>query len=80
MSHDGTERGRTDGRNGFTKEELKAAIKEAANEWLDKKFMQFGRWSLMSIAAAAIVAVLYFVLVVNGWSHLPPALKPPFEH
>ncbi len=75
MSHDGTERRRTDGRSGFTKDELKDAMKKAMAEWLDRKFMQFGKWSLASIGAALVVALLYFILMTNGWSHLPQTLQ-----
>lgn len=49
------------------KNELKRLMKEALKEWLDEKFADFGRWSFMSIAAAALVALTYFIFWVNDW-------------
>ena len=48
-------------------EETKAVVKEALTEWLDGKFAQFGRWSFYGIAAAGLAALVYFILVHNGW-------------
>ena len=48
-------------------EKIKDAIKEAAREWLDARFAEFGRWSAMAIAAAGLFAVIYFILKMNGW-------------
>lgn len=47
----------------------KSVIKEALKEWLDEKFEQFGKWTAGAIAAAMLVALLYFVLTYNGWKH-----------
>lgn len=52
-------------------EAMKRAMKEALKEWLDEKFARFGRWSLTGLAAAAIVALVYFILKANGWH--PPS-------
>lgn len=49
------------------KELIKAAFKEAAQDWMNEKFRQFGRWSLATIGAAGIIALTYFILVINGW-------------
>lgn len=46
---------------------VKEAFKEAAQEWMDAKFLQFGKWSLGTLAAAGVVAVTYFILLLNGW-------------
>ena len=47
--------------------ETKAVIKEALKEWMDEKFAAFGRWSIIGIAAAALFALMYFILAVKGW-------------
>lgn len=44
------------------KKEVKEAIQEAIGDWLDQKFSQFGKWSLASIAAAALAALMYFIV------------------
>lgn len=49
-------------------EKKKQIIKEALKEWLDEKFLAFGRWSAISFAALALYAVIYFILKTNGWS------------
>jgi hypothetical protein len=49
------------------KELMREAVKEAASEWLDDKFRQFGKWSIMGLAAAGLVAIVYFILQLNGW-------------
>ena len=52
------------------KDKVKEALKEALKEWLDDKFMQFGKWSLTGIGAAALTALTYFILKTNGWIRL----------
>ena len=51
----------------LTKDESKAAVKEALHEWLDEKFAAFGKWSFYGMAAAILAAGTYFVLLANGW-------------
>lgn len=68
-----TDRRDLDDRKKFIKDTMKEGLKE----WLDEKINIFGRWSLRSIGAALIVALIYFVLTINGWSHLPAAPPPP---
>lgn len=48
------------------KEAFKEAVKEAANEWLDAKFAQFGKWTAYGIAAV-LFAVFVKLSVSNGW-------------
>lgn len=48
-------------------EERKQIVKEALQEWLDKKFETFGKWSARALAAAILVALTYFLLWANGW-------------
>lgn len=50
---------------------MKDAFKEAIREYLDEKTRLFGKWSLRSLSIAVIVALLYFVLSINGWQHIP---------
>lgn len=51
----------------MTDRQEKAAIKEALKEWLDEKFATFGKWSAAALAAAALTALVYFILILNGW-------------
>lgn len=48
-------------------EAMKDAVKEALKEWLDEKFTTLGKWSLSSLAALALAALVYFILAMNGW-------------
>ena len=49
------------------KDILKQAFKEGMREWLDEKFSEFGKWSMRGIAAMALVAMTWFILVSQGW-------------
>jgi hypothetical protein len=49
------------------KDLIKEAMKDALKEWLDEKFQTFGKWSLGAIAAAALVAFAWLMLVSHGW-------------
>lgn len=51
----------------FSDKEVKRLLKEAIREWLDEKYLEFGKWSARAIAAAFLVAVIYFILQMNGW-------------
>lgn len=51
----------------MSKDELKKITKDALKEWLDEKFIEFGKWSLGAIAAAGLVALTYFILRMDGW-------------
>lgn len=48
-------------------DEMKRVMKEAIKEWLDQQFAVFGRWSFMAIASAALAALVFFILTMNGW-------------
>ncbi len=50
------------------KDAAKDAVKEALKEWLGEKFTQFGKWSAGALAAAGLVALVYFILKMNGYS------------
>lgn len=45
----------------------KDAVKEALKEWMDEKFTRFGKWSASALAAAALAALVYFILMMNGY-------------
>lgn len=51
-------------------DDVKEALKEALHEWLDQKFMQFGKWSFFGLAALAFGALVYIILRTQGWT--PP--------
>ena len=48
-------------------EDQKRIVKEALKEWLDEKFVEFGKWTLGGFAAMTLAALVYFVLKMNGW-------------
>ena len=50
-------------------EERKKIFKEAIDEWLEKKYADFGKWSVHGIMAAALGALGYFIAVHSGWLH-----------
>lgn len=56
-----------DERNRIERQYDKEVIKEALREWLDDKFAQFGRWSLMGLAAAVLALIAYMILTTHGW-------------
>ncbi|MFZ6767526.1 hypothetical protein ACO0LM_10605 [Undibacterium sp. Di26W] len=45
----------------------KEAIKEALQEWLDKQFALFGKWTLAGLAAAGLAGLVYLALMGQGW-------------
>jgi hypothetical protein len=54
-------------RQAIRDEEGKRIVKEAINEWLEKKFADIGKWTLGGLGAAALAAVTYFILTSQGW-------------
>jgi hypothetical protein len=46
---------------------VKVALKESLKEWLDEKFMTFGKWSVTSLACLLLVALVWFILRSQGW-------------
>jgi hypothetical protein len=52
----------------MTPDEMKQITKEALKEWLDNKFLEFGKWSAGAIAAASLVALTYFMVKMNGFA------------
>jgi len=51
----------------LTKEETKAAVKEAIKEWLNEKYATFGRWSLHGLLAMLLAGAVYLFMISNGW-------------
>lgn len=43
----------------------KETVKEALKEWLDEKFLAFGKWTAAGIAASALAAVIFFIFWVE---------------
>jgi hypothetical protein len=50
----------------LTKEEAKQAMKDALNEWLDKQFATFGRWTVGGLVSSAIAALAYAYSKTHG--------------
>lgn len=51
-------------------EDVKAVFKQALKEWLDEKFMTFGKWSAVGISCMILGVMAYLALHFAGWS--PP--------
>lgn len=51
----------------LTKEEAKAAMKEALNEWLDKQWASLGKWTFGGIASAGLSALAYLYFKTHGF-------------
>ena len=49
------------------KELYKQAIKEAADEWLQKQYATFGKWTIRGMLSALSVIVLYVYAAAHGW-------------
>lgn len=45
----------------------KEIVKEAIEEWLDKQFAKFGKWSLTGIALMVLAWAFYGWLAMQGW-------------
>ena len=48
-------------------EEQKQAIKEGLQEWLNEKFSEFGKFSMRSLLAFLLVALVYLWASSQGW-------------
>lgn len=57
----------TEHQSGLSKEEWKQIVKEALQEWLDKQFAAFGKYSMAAVVSLAMVASAYIWLQNNGW-------------
>lgn len=50
-------------------EDMKQAAKEAIKEWLDEQVNKLGWWSIKTLAGLGLIALIYFILIMNGWKH-----------
>jgi|TARA_R110000803_G_scaffold139163_2_gene205850 hypothetical protein len=48
-------------------EDHKKAIKEGLQEWLDDKFIEFGKLSLKAVLAVLLVGLVYLWSMSQGW-------------
>lgn len=46
---------------------IKEALQGALKDWLDSKFIQFGKWSLAGVAAMTFAMVVWFFFFSHGW-------------
>ena len=67
MSHEELKRKLEPAAAHMTENQVKDVMKEAITEWMDDKFKQFGKWTLTGFAVAAVAALTYFILRMNGW-------------
>jgi hypothetical protein len=49
------------------KEIMRQAIKDGLREWLDDKFMAFGKWTFTGLMAALFAGLIYLALTGAGW-------------
>ena len=51
----------------FTEAETKLVLKEAFAEWLDRQYVEFGRWSFRALLVAVFGALIVFVMWSQGY-------------
>jgi hypothetical protein len=51
----------------LTKDEMKAAVKEAVSEWLNSQWSAFGKWSAMGIFSLALAGLAYAFFTTHGF-------------
>lgn len=54
-------------RDKTTREERKDILKEAIDEWLDKKYVAVGKWTIAGIVAGTLAVIAYAYLMDMGW-------------
>lgn len=57
-------------RDKATREERKAVLKEAINEWLTEQYAKVGIWTMRAVLATMVAGLAYFYFWERGW-------KPP---
>ena len=57
-----------DFRDSQTREEFRAAIRDAIDAWLDKQFATFGKWSAGGVLSIALAALAYLYFTTHGLS------------
>jgi hypothetical protein len=58
--------------DNMTEKEIKDVMKSAITEWMDDKFLAFGKWTAIGVAAMALAALTYFILTHSGWKQATP--------
>lgn len=53
--------------NSIEVDVLKEAYKEAMKEWLDEQFTRFGRFTFYGLLSAGLAAMIYLILISQGW-------------
>ena len=51
----------------LTKQEAKEALKEALNEWLDKQWATFGKWTFGGLLSIALAGLAYAYFNTHGF-------------
>jgi hypothetical protein len=51
----------------LTKEEQKQVFKEVLDEWLDKQFATFGRYTLAGLVSVGIAGLIYLWVHTKGF-------------
>ena len=51
----------------LNEEEMKKAVQEGIETWLDKQLQTFGRWSLHSVMALVLAGLIYFMINIMGY-------------
>lgn len=46
----------------------KEIVKEALQEWLDRQFAAFGKWTLAGLVSAALAGAVYLWFAAHGWA------------
>lgn len=46
----------------------KEIVKEALQEWLDKQFAAFGKWTLAGLISTALAGAVYLWFAAHGWA------------
>lgn len=47
-------------------EDFEKAFERSVDRWLEKKYLQFGKWTLGMIGVALFMAILHFILWMDG--------------
>ena len=54
-------------RDKTNREERKAIVAEAIDEWLDKQFVRVGKWTAAGLLAMFVAFLAYVSLLESGW-------------
>jgi len=51
----------------LSKEEMSKAVEKGIENWMDKQFQTFGRWSFYTFGSIVLVSITYFAMRMMGW-------------